>query len=101
MKQDLEKVKKLAPNLRKNEPRSPEIPLAGIRKGARCLDKCRATLVGLQGEFIYGCPMDLQFLSAARLDANSFKEFVSTGATDAEVESWVRQNVERQVEQQV
>jgi hypothetical protein len=92
MNSNLEKVKQLAPDLRSSEPRSPEVPLAGIRKGARCLDKCRATLVGQQGEFIYACPMDSQFLSAAGVDADEFKEFVATGASDAEVESWLKRS---------
>jgi len=32
--------------------------LGGFELAARCIDKCRAALVGWQGDFIYGCPMD-------------------------------------------
>jgi hypothetical protein len=64
--EDLEAVQKLARDLRKEEPRSPAEKLAGFEKAARCVDKRRATLVGQQGDFIYGCPMDRSFLDRVR-----------------------------------
>ena len=89
---NLEAVKKLAMDLRTQEPRSPSEKLAGFEKAARCVDKCRATLVGLQGEFIYGCPMDRSFLSSAGIGVEEFKQFVATGATDNEIETWLQQH---------
>lgn len=87
--QNLEKVKGHARDLRKEEPRPASKELAGYPLAARCLDKCRATLLGWEGEYKYNCPMDQQFLSTAQLDAEDFKNFVATGASDSEVEQWI------------
>jgi hypothetical protein len=89
---DLEAVKKLARDLRRESPRDPSEKLAGFEKAARCVDKCRATLVGWQGEFIYGCPMDRSFLDRAGVGVEEFKQFVATGATDHEIEKWLQQH---------
>jgi hypothetical protein len=88
---NLEAVKKLAKDLRREEPRDPSERLGGLEKAARCLDKCRATLVGQQGDFIYGCPMDRSFLDKAGVGVEEFKQFVATGANDAEVENWLQE----------
>ena len=92
MKQNLEKVRTLAKDLRKEEPRSPDEELAGYPLAARCLDKCRASLVGWQGDYTYGCPMDMQFLEAAGIEAGALKDFVATGASDGEVAKWIQQH---------
>ena len=92
MNTNLETVKTLAKDLRVEEPRPPGAELGGRRLAARCLDKCRATLAGTEGEFIYGCPMDQQFLTQAGLTADQFKEFVATGASDEEVARWLQEN---------
>lgn len=92
MEANLEKVKRLARDLRKEEPRPPNAELAGFPAAARCLDKCRATLVGWQGEYIYACPLDHQFLDAAGIDANELRDFVATGASDEQVAEWVTQH---------
>ena len=86
------KLESLAKDLRREEPRYGNDELAGFKGAARCLDKCRATILGWQGEFMYGCPLDQMFFRDARLNANEFKEFVATGATDQEVEDWIREH---------
>ncbi len=91
MKQNLEKVKAYARDLRKEEPRSPETELGDFPFAARCVDKCRASLLGWQGEYTYGCPMDRRFLDEAGIDADELKAFVATGASDREVADWVRE----------
>ena len=91
------KLKRLAKDLRKEEPRHVSNRLAGFEGAARCLDKCRATLVGWQGEFQYGCPMDQMFFDEAGIDKAQFKDFVATGATDDEVEHWLKERAERTV----
>jgi hypothetical protein len=88
---DLEAVKKLARDLRREEPRDPSEKLAGFEKAARCVDKCRATLVGQQGDFVYGCPMDRSFLDRAGVGVEEFKQFVASGVTDGEVEKWLQE----------
>jgi hypothetical protein len=86
---DLKAVEKFAKDLRREEPRSPSEKLAGYEKAARCVDKCRATLVGWQGEFVYGCPMDRSFLDQAGVGVEEFRQFIGTGVSDAEVEKWL------------
>ena len=83
---------RLAKDLRKEEPRSASEELGSHPMAARCLDKCRATLLGWQGDFTYGCPMDRSFLEEAGLDADEFKEFVATGASDHEVAQWIEKH---------
>jgi hypothetical protein len=92
MSKDIEAVKRLAKDLRTEEPRSPEEELAGFPLAARALDKCRATIAGTQGDFTYGCPMDRRFLDSAGIGVEEFKAFVATGASDSEVEEWLQQH---------
>jgi hypothetical protein len=94
--ENLEKVKQHARDLRREEPRSPGEKLAGYELAARCLDKCRASILGWQGDFMFNCPMDQQFLTRAEIDAGDFKDFVATGASDAEVERWIKDNARPQ-----
>jgi hypothetical protein len=88
--ENLEAVKKLAKDLRRQEPRSSSEKLGGFEIAARSLDKCRATLIGWQGEYIYGCPMDRSFLREAGIGVEEFKQFVATGVSDEEVDKWIR-----------
>ncbi len=90
--ENLEKVKKLARDLRREEPRSPYEELGGESCAARTLDKCRATLVGWNGEYQFGCPMDQHFFKETGIDRQTFQDFVATGATDEEVAEWVQEH---------
>lgn len=92
MEKNLEEVKRLARDLRKEAPRSADEELGGFRLAARCIDKCRATLVGWHGEYMYGCPMDQQFLRAAGIGAEELKTYVATGATDEEIANWIEEH---------
>jgi hypothetical protein len=57
------------------------------------LDKARADLLGIHGEYnFYPCGLGAYFWKFTGLDAAKFKEFVATGATDAEVDAWIREN---------
>lgn len=91
MQTDIDKLKKLAKDLRKEEPRSGSEELAGFEGAARALDKCRASLVGWNGEYTYGCPLDQMFFEEAGIDAEEFKGIVATGASDHEVERWLKE----------
>src|SRR5258706_4245180 len=90
MKEDIEKVKLLARDLRdaKQYPRSPRDTLAGYVLAARAVDKCRAVLAGWQGEYHSNCPLDQQWLKFAEIDYEAFRSFVAAGATDDEVAAW-------------
>ena len=93
MTMNKERLQSLARDLRKTPPRSPREPLGGFVIGARMLDKARADLLGNNGEYnFYPCGLGAYFWKFTGLDAQKFKEFVSTGATDAEVDGWIRQN---------
>jgi hypothetical protein len=78
-----ERLQSLARDLRKTPPRSPRETLGGFVIAARMLDKARADLLGIDGEYnFYPCG----------LDAQKFKDFVATGATDAEADGWIREH---------
>ena len=87
LKDNLKKVKLLARDLRngKDFPRSPRAILAGYVLAARALDKCRAVIVGWQGEYHSNCPLDQRWLKFAEINYDQYKSFVATGATDDEV----------------
>jgi hypothetical protein len=90
---DLGRVKELAPDLRKTEPRASHEELGGETHAARTLDKARATLAGVNGEFRFGCPMDQHFFEETGIDMQEFEDFVATGASDEEVGEWIRERV--------
>ena len=96
MEPNLDKVERLARDLRKEEPRPANETLAGYPLAARCLDKCRASLMNWQGDFIYGCPMDQEFFRESGIDKHEFLDFVATGANDQEVERWIQEHAPAQ-----
>ncbi|MCI0745642.1 MAG: DUF5069 domain-containing protein [Verrucomicrobia subdivision 3 bacterium] len=97
MKENLEKVKLLARDLRdgKQYPRSPREKLGGYVIAARALDKCRAVLVGWEGEYHSNCPVDQRWLQFAGIEYDAFKSFVATGATDDEVAAWIQKHARK------
>ena len=84
-----EQLAALAPDLTKDYPRSPRALFAGYVLAGRMLDKCRAMLNGTAGEYEYNCRLDRVFLEFAGLDADDFRAFIATGATDEEVAGWI------------
>jgi hypothetical protein len=88
-----QKLQSLARDLTKKPPRSPREKLGGFVIAARMLDKARADLLGINGEYnFYPCGLGAYLWEFTGLDAPKFKEFVATGATDQEVDEWVREN---------
>jgi len=90
-----EKVKLLAKYLTKEYPRSPREMLAGYVIAARALDKCRAVLAGTAGEYHSGCPVDEMWLNFTGISYDAFRDFVATGATDAEFVAWVEKTAKQ------
>jgi hypothetical protein len=87
------KVEQLARDLRKTPPRSPRETLGGFVIAARMLDKARADLLGINGEYnFYPCGLGAFFWKFTGLDAMKFREYDGTGATDEQVDKWVRDN---------
>jgi len=86
------KVKELAKDLRKAPPRSPHDKLGGYVIGARSLDKCRAFLAGINGEYnFHPCGLAGFLWEFTGITPERFKEFVATGASDEEVAEWLKQ----------
>ncbi len=83
-------LKRHTRDLRHSEPRPAEQELGGLQGGARVLDKCRATLLGVQGDYQFGCPFDRSFARNAGIHLDEFKEMVATGASDEQVADWLR-----------
>ena len=93
MRENLEKVKLLACDLRngKEFPRSPRETLGGYVLAARAVDKCRAVLVGWQGEYHSNCPLDQRWLKFAEIGYHAYRSFVATGPTSSSVAPMGRQ----------
>ncbi|MCB1230534.1 MAG: DUF5069 domain-containing protein [Verrucomicrobiae bacterium] len=85
-------VSDLAPDLAAGYPRSPRAMLAGYVVAARCLDKCRATLAGTNGEYHFACPLDNLFFEFTGIAADDFMDFVGSGADDEAVAEWISLN---------
>src|SRR6476661_5438509 len=92
MKMNREKLETLARDLRRQDPRPAHEKLAGFEMAARTLDKCRATLLGIEGEFRFGCPMDQEFFHDAGIRQNEFEAVVASGASDKEVGAWIQEH---------
>ncbi|MBS0659235.1 MAG: DUF5069 domain-containing protein [Verrucomicrobia bacterium] len=80
-----------APDLRRVAPRPPQVALAGYALAARAVDKGRAEIAGTVGEYHYDCPLDRRFFAFAGVSASELRELLATGADDAAVEHWLRQ----------
>jgi len=77
-------------DLRTQFPRSMRTTLAGYVHLARMIDKCRAVLAGMEGEYIYPCPMDERLMNFAGITSEQFTAAVKTHPTDEGVETWFR-----------
>jgi len=64
--------------------------MTGYVLAARAIDKCRAVLVGWQGEYHSNCPLDQIWLKFAEIDYPEFRAFVASGASDEEIATWMR-----------
>ena len=97
MNENIERVKLLAPDLRegKNYPRRPRQTLGGYVLAARALDKCRAVLAGVQGEYHSNCPLDQRWLNFAEIDYQDFRSLIASGATDDEIAEWIEKNARK------
>lgn len=100
---DIEKVKLLALDLRggKDYPRSPRELLAGYVFAARAVDKCRAVLVGWQGEYESNCPLDKKLFAFTKIKYKAFRDFVATGTTDDEIAVWIQLHAKRRSRQEI
>jgi hypothetical protein len=100
---NLERVKLLARDLRdgKQFPRSPRDTYAGYVLAARAVDKCRAVLADIGGEYHSNCPLDQIWLKFAGIDYDAFRSFVATGATDDEIAAWIGKNAKKRPRREI
>ena len=91
MKEDLGRLKSMSRDLRddKESPRKPRETLAGYALAARAVDKCRAALVGWEGEYFSNCPLDQRWLTFAGIDYEEFRSIIATEATDDDIAQWI------------
>ena len=90
MATNLCKVKRYTKDLHKNYPRSPHEKLGGYVIAARCVDKCRAFLPGVNDEYNYWpCSLASQWFVFTGITLDQFKDVVATGATDVESGEWI------------
>ena len=84
-----EKLQALAKDLNDEPPRSPRSMLGGYVILARCLDKCRSFLLGINGEYnFWPCSLCSQLETFSGVNHEELKDFVASGATDEEVADW-------------
>lgn len=78
-----------APDLTVHPPRSARVRLGNLVILPRMLDKCRATLVGRNGEYHYACPLDQRLLEFLGVDAEALKFEVGKGLGDRALLKWL------------
>ena len=77
---------------RQRPPRSPRCRLGGYAILPRLLDKGRAEIVGLNGEFNYNAPLDLHIINFLGLDVVALREQLAAGKGDGEILEWINAN---------
>src|ERR1051326_8800276 len=79
-----------APDLTKRPPRSPRSRLGGYALLPRMLDKGRATLAGMNGEYHYNCPLDQRILGFVGIDPKNLLGELKKGKGDGEILEWIQ-----------
>jgi len=77
------------PDLTQRPPRSPRVRLGGYATLPRLLDKGRATINGLAGEFHFNCPLDERFFNFVGLDVALLKKELAKDKGDGEILEWI------------
>ena len=77
-------------DLTKQAPHSPRERLAGFVIAHRAVDKCRASLAGTLGEYLYDCPLDNLLFDFKGITAEQFKTTVQASTNYEEVGTWLQ-----------
>jgi hypothetical protein len=56
------------------------------------VDKCRATLAGMEGEYHYACPLDQQLFAFKDISAEQFQDAVQNSENYEDVGAWLLAN---------
>jgi hypothetical protein len=78
-----------APDLTRHPPRSPRTRLGGYVHLPRLIDKARAVVAGLNGDFHYNCPIDQRFLTFTGLNPDALFAEIKAGKSDSEILAYV------------
>jgi hypothetical protein len=84
-----------APDLTKRPPRSPRCRLGGYAILPRVLDKGRAEIAGLNGEFNFNAPLDQHIINFLGLDIAALREQLAAGKGDGEILEWIDANAKQ------
>ena len=79
-------------DLNKQVPHSPRHRIAGFAIASRTVDKCRASLAGMLGEYHYDCPLDKTLFAFKGITGDQFKAAVQAASTYEEVGAWLQAN---------
>ena len=79
-------------DLTKQAPHSPRERLAGFVIAYRAVDKCRASLAGTLGEYLYDCPLDNLLFDFKGITAEQFKNTVQASTNYEQVGTWLQNN---------
>jgi hypothetical protein len=82
----------LARDLTKQAPHSPRERIAGFVIASRAVDKCRASLTGTLGEYVYDCPLDKLLFNFKGITSDQFKAAVQGSTNYEEVGTWLEAN---------
>lgn len=78
-------------DLRHQYPRSIRERLGGYVHLGRMIDKCRALQAGMQGDYVYPCPLDERLLQFAGISSEAFAREVRS-KTDQDMVDWFQIN---------
>jgi hypothetical protein len=56
------------------------------------LDKGRAAIAGMAGDYKYACPLDQRFLEFAGVDAEALRQQLQNGKGDGEILDWIQEH---------
>jgi uncharacterized protein DUF5069 len=73
-------------------PHSPRERLAGFVIAHRAVDKCRASLAGTLGEYVYDCPLDQLLFDFKGITSQQFETAVQASTNYEEVGTWLQTN---------
>src|SRR2546430_1866429 len=86
-------------DLMKEAPRSPRIRVGDYAILGRTIDKCRASVAGNIGEYLFDCPLDNTLFSFKGVKGDDFKAQIEQGASDQEIVEWLNQTGEEKTPQ--
>jgi len=82
----------IARDLTKQAPHSPRERIAGFVIARRAVDKCRASLAGMLGEYIYNCPLDKLLFNFKGITSEQFQTAVQSSTNDEALGLWLETN---------